>query len=56
MDFVENKGQSGPLSVVSKAPRQMSVVSLILDILAICKLSVNPIQTLLWADPFFVYW
>ena len=43
--FVENKGQSGPLSADSKTQGkcQLSV-----KILAICQLSVNPIQTLLW--------
>ena len=43
--FVENKGQSGPLSADSKTQGkcQLSV-----KILAICQLSVNPIQTLMW--------
>ena len=42
--FVENKGQSGRLSADSKTQGkcQLSV-----KILAICRLSVNPIQTLL---------
>ena len=42
--FVENKGQSGPLSADSKTQGkcQLSV-----KILAICQLSVNPIQTLM---------
>ena len=46
--FVENKGQSGPLSADSKTQGkcQLSV-----KFSAICQLSVNPIQTLL-----FVYW
>ena len=43
--FVENKGQLGPLSADSKTQGkcQLSV-----KILAICQLSVNPIQTLMW--------
>ena len=43
--FVENKGQSGPLSADSKTQGkcQLSV-----KILAICQLSVNRIQTLMW--------
>ena len=42
--FVENKGQSGPLSADSKTQGkcQLSV-----KILAICQLSVNRIQTLM---------
>ena len=42
--FEENKGQSGPLSVDSKTQGkcQLSV-----KIVAICQLSVNPIQTLM---------
>ena len=43
--FVEIKGQSAPLSADSKTQGkcQLSV-----KILAICQLSVNPIQTLMW--------
>ena len=43
--FVENKGQSGPLSADSKTQGkcQLSV-----KFSAICQLSVNPIQTLLF--------
>ena len=59
--FVENKGQSGPLSADSKTQGkcQLSVkfsaiCQLSVKILAICQLSVNPIQTLfltpLWTD------
>ena len=59
--FVENKGQSGPLSADSKTQGkcQLSVkfsaiCQLPVKILAICQLSVNPIQTLfltpLWTD------
>ena len=51
--FVENKGQSGPLSADSKTQGkcQLSVkfsaiCQLSVKILAICQLSVNPIQTL----------
>ena len=48
--FVENKGQSGPLSADSKTQGkcQLSV-----KILAICQLSVNPIQTLFLMCSFF---
>ena len=52
--FVENKGQSGPLSADSKTQGkcQLSVefsaiCQFSVKILAICQLSVNPIQTLL---------
>jgi len=54
--FVENKEQSGPLSVDSKTQGkcQLSVkfsdiCQLSVKILAICQLSVSPIQTLLRA-------
>ena len=53
--FVENKGQSGPLSADSKTQGkcQLSVkfsaiCQLSVKILAICQLSVNPIQALFW--------
>ena len=55
--FVEDKGQSGPLSADSKTQGkcQLSVkfsaiCQLSLKILAICQLSVNPIQTLLFYE------
>ena len=51
--FVENKGQSGPLSVVSKTQGKcqlsvkfQAICQLSVKVLAICWLSVNPIQTL----------
>ena len=46
--FVENKGQSGPLSADSNTQGkcQLSV-----KILAVCQLSVNPIQTLIFTQP-----
>ena len=45
--FVENKGQSGPLSADSKTQGKFSVIcQLPVKISAICQLSVNPIQTL----------
>ena len=48
--FVENKGQSGPLSADSKTQGkcQLSV-----KFSAICQLSVNPIQTLFLMCSFF---
>ena len=51
--FVENKGQSGPLSADSKTQGKCrlsvkfsTICQLSVKILAICQLSVNPIQTL----------
>ena len=51
--FVENKGQSGPLSADSKiqgkcqlSVKFSAICQLSVKILAICQLSVNPIQTL----------
>ena len=50
--FVENKGQSGPLSADSKTygkcqllVKVSAICQLSVKILAICQLSVNPIQT-----------
>ena len=45
MGFVENKGQSGPLSFVSKTPAKANN-SCQLNFKAICQFSVNPIQIL----------
>ena len=52
--FVENEGQSGPLSVESKTQGKCQesvkfsvICQLPVKILAICQLSVNPIHTLL---------
>ena len=45
MGFEENKGQSGPLSFVSKTLAKANV-SCQLNFRSICQLSVNPIQTL----------
>ena len=52
--FVEKKGQSGPLSVVSKTQGKCQFGYLSVKILAICQLSVNPIQSLskAWIKPF----
>ena len=54
--FAENKGQSGPSSIVSKTLKAnvgcqlnfRSICQLSVKILVICQLSVNPIHTLLY--------